>query len=125
VPLDLTGTSSAAVGHIHNEFSVRLGYAITNASIFEGHLIELRRASKLLRANYTLHHQGSGDKKYELDAAMMTDKDIKEVEDEIALEEMKLTILNGVIGGYMKIVEGASREISRRENEGKRGGGYV
>jgi len=124
IPLDLTGTSSQAVGYIHNEFSVRLGYALTNAAIFEGHLIELRRASKLLRANYMLHNQGDA-KKYELDAAMMLSPDIKEIEDEIALEEAKLKILDGVIGGYTKIVEGASREISRRENENKRSGGMV
>lgn len=94
-----------------------MAYALTNASIIEAHLIELRRAAKLERANFVIRHRDEGDKKYELDAEAMHDKKIKELEDEIAVEEAKLKLLDGVVAGYAKIVEGASREITRRENE--------
>ncbi len=103
------------MGSIHSEFNARIAYAITNAGLIESHIIELRRASKLERAKFTLRHPGP--KKYEIDAEALLDEKIKEIEDKLASEESRLKILDAIIQGYTKIVEGASREISRRENE--------
>lgn len=116
IPLDLTtGVSSVEVGRIHSEFNARVAHAVTEAGKIESRLIELKRTAKLLRARFTLRH--AADKKYELDAAMTRDKDIRKVEDEIAERESMLKMMDAVIVAYTKIVEGASREISRRENE--------
>lgn len=115
VPLDLTEPSSVEVGHVHSEFNARLAYALTNAGMLESHLIELRRSVKLLKADFAVRH--IDEKKTDRDAAATLHKPIREIEDEIASEEANMKILEGVIGGYVKIVEGASREISRRENE--------
>lgn len=115
VPLDLTEPSSSAVGYIHSEFNARVAYAVTQCGIIESKLVEFKRANKLLRASYTLRH--SADKKYELDAEMTSDPEIREVEDRIAELESELKLTTAVMESYIKIVEAASREISRRENE--------
>jgi hypothetical protein len=121
VPLDLTSPGSQEIGRIHSEFNMRAAYAITNAGLIESRLVELRRVSKLLRANFLIRHHDS-DKKYERDAEAMTDSKIVNVEDEIAELEAKQKLVDAIIQSYVKIVEASSREISRRENERTRGG---
>lgn len=104
-----------SVGSIHSEFTARLAYVLTNLGLVESHIVELRRASKLERARFLLRHRGP--KKYEIDAEALLDPSIMEIEDKLAEEEARMKILEAVAAGYQKIQEGASREISRRENE--------
>lgn len=66
---------------------------------------------------WTEASKGEGDKKYQLDAEGTLNPEIREHEDRLAEQETYAAILDGVIGGYEKIVEGASREMSRRSNE--------
>lgn len=115
VHLDLTEEGSTYVGYIHSEFNARLAYVLTNIGAIESHLVELRREAKILRARYSVSHLD--EKKTDRDAAATLDPEIKEVEDKMAEEDAKLKMLQGVADGYVKIIEGASREITRRENE--------
>lgn len=123
IPLDLTGASSKTVGEIHNEFSSRSAYAIYQAAVVQSRLIEDRRALKVTKARLMAKH--TGGKKYEVDALVSADEIVEKLEDRIAVDEAQLALIEGVIGAYGKITEGSSREISRRENEIKRGGGSV
>jgi hypothetical protein len=77
--------------------------------------MELKRGIKLARATYL----GEGEKarKYELDAEATLDPEIRKLEDRLLAQETMAVMLDGVIGGYEKIVEGASREMSRRIGE--------
>jgi hypothetical protein len=72
---------------------------------------------KLLKAVYLEANKDDKDKKYELDAAATLDPDIRKIEDRVMEEEVRSKLLDGVIGGYQKIVEGCSREMSRRIGE--------
>jgi hypothetical protein len=117
IPLDLTGTSSATVGAIHSEFTARLSYALFQRAQTAGHVIQLRREIKLRRAMWIEASKGEKDKKYELDAEATLVTDIREHEDRLTEQEVYAALLDGVIGGYEKIIEGSSREMSRRSNE--------
>jgi hypothetical protein len=112
--LDFTSVSSKEIGRIHSEFAVRVGYAIYHASIAEADLIEKRRELKLAKARFIDKNQG---KKFEVDAQAALEPEIKKLEDGIAVLERKKALIEGVIGAYLKLQEGSSREISRRENE--------
>lgn len=114
IPLDLTSQSSRVVGEIHSEFTARLGYVLFCIAAIEGHLIELKRSATLLRSHYRISNPG---KKFEVDAEMHHDEGIKEVEDEIATYEAEKVLLEGVASAYTKVVEGASREMTRRSVE--------
>jgi hypothetical protein len=115
VALDLTEPSSQEVGKLHSEFTARLAFVISVISQFQSRLIELRRAAKIERARYAVKHLD--EKKMDRDAAATLDPTIKELEDKIAEEEASLKILEGISDSYSKIAEGASREISRRDQE--------
>jgi hypothetical protein len=108
--------SSQGVGAVHSEFTVRLSYVIFQRAQTASHVMELKREIKLAKAIFYQEHEDA-DKKYELDAAATLDPEIQKLEDRLLVQESFAAVLDGVIGGYEKIVEGASREMSRRSSE--------
>jgi hypothetical protein len=115
IPLDLTGESSARVGAIHSEFTARLAYVLFLRGQTASHVMELKREIKLARATFLTEAEKS--KKYEVDAEAALDPQIRKLEDRLLAQETLAVVLDGVIGGYEKIIEGSSREMSRRSNE--------
>jgi len=115
IPLDLTGVSSSSVGAIHSEFTARMAFVLFERGQIGSHIMETKRQIKLARATYLTDSDAS--KKYELDAEATLDPHIKKLEDRLLEHEALATVLDGVLGGYEKIVEGASREMSRRSSE--------
>jgi len=55
--------------------------------------------------------------KYEFEAAMDLDKGILELREAIVVQEIRITLIEGVAKGYDTITRAASREISRRQAE--------
>jgi hypothetical protein len=116
IPLDLTGLSSQGIGAIHSEFTVRLSYVLFQRAQTASHVMELKREIKIAKAIYYQENEDK-EKKYEIDAAATLDPEIAKLEDRLLVQESFAAVLDGVIGGYEKIVEGASREMSRRSSE--------
>ena len=80
-------------------------------------LTVLRRNLKLAQAKYRVRNALKHKTKFSLDAAMIRDAGILEIEDEITGLEVRLGIQVAVAEGYEAIRNAASREMYRRGTE--------
>lgn len=93
VPLDFVGLSSEGVGQQHSEWAVRLGYCLYEISLRASRLGSLKGAVK--------------DKR-------VPENKIEKAQDEIAVLQEEVTILDGIASAYKQFTAAASREMTRR-----------
>ena len=114
VPLDFTSLNFKLVGAVHSRYAVRHSHAIFRAAYYRVRVAYLQRDIRLLKAKKRAKLSGKYKTKWQLDDALLKDKEIRELEDDLVDAEAKLTVIEALSAGYEDLRNAASREMFRR-----------
>jgi len=115
VALDLTRASNREIGRQHSMWASFHSYAINILARYETDLETAKRAYRIAVARF--REKKSGGVKWKLDDAILLDKKLAAMADEIAELERRVKLLIPVVESYAGFRHAASREISRRGQE--------
>ena len=114
VPLDFTSLNFKLVGAVHSRYAVRHSHAIFRAAFYRVRVAYLSRDIRLLKAKKRAKLAGKFKTKWQLDDALLKDREIKELEDDLVDAEARLTVIEALSAGYEDLRNAASREMFRR-----------
>jgi hypothetical protein len=114
VPLDFTRLDFKLVGSVHSRYAVRHSHAIFRAAYYRMVAAYINRDLRLLKARKRARLSKKYKTKWQLDDALLGDKEIKELEDDLVNAEAKLTVIEALAAGYEDLRNAASREMFRR-----------
>jgi len=99
---------------VHSRYAVRHSHAIFRASFYRIRVAYLQRDIRLVKARKRARISDAYKTKWQLDDALLRDREIKELEDDLVDAEAKLTVIEALAGGYEDLRNAASREMFRR-----------
>jgi hypothetical protein len=114
VPLDFTSLDFKLVGAVHSRYAVRHSHAIFRAAFYRIRVAYLSRDIRLCKARKRARLSDKYKTKWQLDDALLKDKEIRELENDLVSAEAKLTVIEALAGGYEDLRNAASREMFRR-----------
>ena len=112
--MDFTSLNFKLVGSVHSRYAVRHSHAIFRAAFYRVRVAYATRDLRLLKARKRARLADKYKTKWQLDDALLKDKEIKELEDDLVDAEAKLTVIEALAGGYEDLRNAASREMFRR-----------
>ena len=116
IRLDFTSVSDRHVGAIHSRFSVRHAHALYIRAGVATRLLRLKRKHRLDLAKYRVRNELKFKTLKALEESFSLGPGAK-LEATIMGLEIKATLMDSIIEGFMDIVRAASREMSRRDSE--------
>ena len=116
IALDFTSVSDRHVGAIHSRFSVRHAHALYIRAGVATRLLRLKRKHRLELAKYRVRNELKFKTLKALEESFSLGPGSK-LEGTIMNLEIKATMMDSIIEGFMDIVKAASREMSRRDSE--------
>lgn len=114
VPLDFTRFNFKLIGSVHSRYAVRHSHAIFRAAYYRVRVAYIQRDLRLLKARLRAKLGKKYKTKWQLDDALLKNKEVKELEDDLIEAEAKLTVIEALAGGYEDLRNAASREMFRR-----------
>src|SRR5580765_1707924 len=114
--LDFTAVSDRHIGAIHSRFSVRHAHALYVRAGLATRLLRLKRKHRIDLAKHRVRYGSDFPtiKALEEDFSLGAGE---KLEGTLMQLEIKATVMDSVIEGFMDIVKAASREMSRRDSE--------
>ena len=117
VPLDFTKLNNRQVGRVHSQYAVRHAHAIYVAAERASRLALLRRDLRLAQAAFRFKNKKKFKTKYELDDALVLDKEFQQLTDDITVLEAEFEMIEALAHTYEDFRNAASREMYRRGTE--------
>jgi hypothetical protein len=117
IPLDFTRLGNREVGSVHSRFAVRHAHALYVRASFATEILSLRRRHRLALAAFRVRKGDTYRTDKACTEAFSLSKVGKKIERQINNLEIKVEVLDAVIGGFDDVVRAASREMSRRQSE--------
>lgn len=114
--MDFTAVSDRAIGAIHSRFSVRHSHALYVRAGVAVALLRAKRRHRLELAKFRVRNESKYKTVKALEEAYSLGQG-SSLEQKIVQLEIKATLMDSIIEGFMDVVKAASREMSRRDSE--------
>jgi len=116
---DMTSLSSAQVSQAFQFFTGMYCYAMSETAKVDAETVAVEFRMRVIAKTITVHHAGTKQKKYDVDAVIATDKQYVALSEKKAMLQVQRIALEATTKGLEEKAACLSRELTRRETESR------